>query len=491
MIRSSALAALGATILLVPTAAAHTAFTPTDPLAKYQYYLTQDHAFDAFGDTVPVLNPVRVAIIDSGLDGTHPEFLPTTRIWASRSWVDSSNGRTDQQGHGTFVAGEIAAAVDNAQGIAGIAGIAFSTQLIIAKIARADASIAVEDEAAAIRWAVDRGAQVINLSIGGLRDPRDPNNDTFSPVEASAIEYAVRHNVVLVAAVGNSDEAPRSPWPWASYPAALPHVIGVSALTQSGAVASFSDRDAIYNDISAPGQDIFSTMPYALTAQHPSCVDQGYSDCGPDEFKHASGTSFAAPQVTAAAALLLAIRPTLKASQVANVLERTADDVNAANGCAKCAAGRDPLSGWGRLDIAKAIAAIQPGAPLVPPDRFEPNDDAGTNAAVLSTSVKQLKATLDYWDDPVDVYKIRVERNQVVSLRLNGPTGATSNLLLWKPGTTSVNDIHRQSMRIAASVGRGSVHRLSYRALRTGWYYVEVKLASRGAGPYVLSITRK
>src|SRR5207302_60126 len=323
-------------------------FTPTDPLVSHQYYLGQDHAFDAFGPELPVVNPVRVAIVDSGLDGSHPEF-PRQRIWQARSWVGGSP-LTDEEGHGTFVAGEIAAAINNNEGIAGMA---FPAQLVIAKIAGADQTIDVRDEAQAIRWAVDVGARVINLSIGGLRNPFNPRVDTFSKAEAAAIDYAVRRGAVLVAAVGNSDEAPQSPWPYASYPAALPHVLGVSALTPTGNVPAFSNRDRIYNDISAPGQDIYSTLPRALTAARPTCQNQGYSDCGPDEFRHAAGTSFAAPQVTAAAAVLLALDPALQPDQVLNLLERTATDVNASDGCKQCPLQRDTFSGWGRLDVAK------------------------------------------------------------------------------------------------------------------------------------------
>jgi len=274
------------------------AFTPTDPLASRQWYLQQDHAFDTWID-VPALAPVSVAIIDSGIDTTHPDLA--SKIVAARSFVGGSP--TDQAGHGTFVAGEIAAALNNNEGIAGIA---FPAQLIVAKVVRPDLSISLEAEAEAIRWAADQGARVINLSLGGLRDPRNPDRDTFSPLEAAAVDYAAAKGAVLVAAVGNADQAPETPWPYASYPAALPHVIGVSALARDGSVPLFSDRDQIFNDIAAPGEDIYSTLPRALTKQTPACVNQGYSDCGPDEYRHADGTSFAAPQVAAAAALLLA-----------------------------------------------------------------------------------------------------------------------------------------------------------------------------------------
>jgi hypothetical protein len=485
-VRQAAVAALAAALAFPAAAEAmrwRSGYTPTDPLASKQYYLAQDRAFDAFGPELPTLNPVRVAIIDSGLDGSHPEF-PRTRIWAARSFVGGT-WATDEQGHGTFVAGEIAAALNNE----GIAGIAFPAQLIIAKIARGDQSISVEDEAAAIRWAADRGAQVINLSIGGLRDPLNRNRDTFSQAEANAVEYAYRRGAVLVAAIGNGDDAPSMPWSYGSYPAALPHVLGVSALTPSGNVPAFSNRDLIYNDLAAPGQEIFSTLPRPLTAQRPTCVNQGYSDCGPEEFRHASGTSFAAPQVTAAAAVLLALRPTLTPDQVMNLLERTTTDMNAANGCRQCALQRDPFSGWGRLDISRAIAALD--GVLPPADRLEPNDDAGTHAPNLPRTIKSLRATLDFWDDQIDVYRMRLKARERLVLDLEGPKGTTVNLLLWRPGTKRVGGLRGQEMRVAQAIRPGPSQRLVYRVKRGGVYYIEVKLVTRNFGSYTLGIARK
>jgi subtilisin family serine protease len=483
-VRTAAAAALA--LLLAPSALAmplRAGFAPTDPLASKQYYLAQDRAFDAFPGELPVVNPVKVAIIDSGIDGGHPEFRG--RVPLARSWVGGSP-LTDEEGHGTFVAGMIAATLNNNEGIAGMA---FPAQLVIAKSARSDQTIDVRDEAEAIRWATDMGARVINLSIGGLRDPFNPRRDTFSRLEADAIEYAVRHGAVLVAAVGNSDEAPLTPWPYASYPAALPHVIGVSALSPTGNVPQFSDRDRIYNDMSAPGQEIFSTLPRALTSFRPLCQNQGYSDCGPDEFRHAAGTSFAAPQVTAAAVVLFALRPTLQSDQVINILERSTTDVNASNGCKQCPLQRDTFSGWGRLDVAKAIASLDGVLPA--PDKLEPNDDAGAHAARLSVKVTSVKATIDFWDDQIDVYRVYLKKGQRLRLGLEGPEGANSNLLLWRPGTKRVGDLQRQHLRAAQAIGPGASHRLGYRAPASGWYYVEVKLATRGFGPYELSLTRR
>jgi hypothetical protein len=192
--------------------------------------------------------------------------------------------------------------------------------------------------------------------------------------------------------------------------------------------------------------------------------------------------------VTAAAAVLFALRPTLQPDQVLNVLERTATDMNGSNGCKQCPLLRDTFSGWGRLDVAKAIGALEGVLPA--PDRLEPNDEAGGYAAKLGTKVTSVKATIDFWDDQIDVYRIYLKKNQKVRLRLSGPEGSTSNLLLWKPGTKRVNDLRAQQFRAAQAIGPGSRHGIGYKAPAGGWYYAEVKLTTRGFGPYELTIER-
>jgi subtilase family protein len=293
---------------------------------------------------------------------------------------------------------------------------------------------------------------------------------------------------VLVAAVGNGDEAVSQPWPYASYPAALPHVIGVSALTHQGAVPDYSNRDPVYNDIAAPGSGIFSTLPRAMTAERPQCIDQGYSDCGTDDYRNAEGTSFAAPQVTAAAAVLLALAPTLTNSQVAAILEHTADDVNASNGCARCAVGHDPFSGFGRLDVAKAVAAL--ALPLPPPDRYETNDDAGSQAHTVWGKRVSLNATVDYYDDPVDVYRVSLAGHEHLTAKLVGDwPGAKVDLTLWKPGTTKVED-RRSPLRAAQSAAPAASQLIRFTAPGRGWYFVEVRVTSKGSGPYSLTLAK-
>ena len=457
-------------------------WVPNDPLK--QWHVTVNRAFD-FWEVAPTLPPVRVAVIDSGIDATHPEFKG--KIVAAESFVGGS-ARVDQRGHGTFVAGLIAAGVDNAVGIAGMAP---SAELLVAKVVDGDDLIDVEAEVRAIRWAVANGARVINMSLGGFRDPRDPDRDAFSPLEAAAIGYAHGKGVVVVAAVGNSDEVPPSPWPFATYPAALPHVLGVSALARDGSVPAFSNRDKIYNDITAPGQGILSTFPLDLTAGSKECVEQGYSTCAVEEFedfRKGEGTSFAAPQVSAAAAMLLAVRSTLRPEQVTALLTRTARDVSAATGCRVCPLQRDAFTGWGRLDVTAALRQLSGQIPAR--DRLEPNDDAGNRAAALWGQTIRLEATLDFWDDQNDVYAIRLRRGQPVYVSVRGPSGHDTNLILWNPGTKHVDDLASIGRIVRQSAHPGSREHLSYRAPKAGTYYVQVKLGARGAGRYKLVIVK-
>src|SRR5512132_713736 len=459
-------------------------FTPNDPLMNRQWYLGRIHAFDAWPQ-LPQLESVRVAVLDSGVDSAHPDLQ--SQIADGRSFV-SSSWESDTNGHGTFVAGEIAAATNNGTGIAAVG---FPVELLIAKIVRADGTISPDAEARAIRWAVDRGAGVINMSFGGVRDPHDKSLDTYSPLEAAAVQYAASKGVLVVAAVGNADSAPTEPWNYAGYPAALPHVVGVSSLNRDGTVPNFSNRDIRYVDIAAPGEEIFSTLPRALTqVSRPGCLPQGYSDCGPMEFRRGEGTSFSAPQVSAAAALLFATNPGLQADQASTILTRTAVDSNRDTGCIRCSTDRDPLTGWGLLDVSSAVNALDDPPP--DPDRYEANDRVSTAATVWGRKGQRIQATIDYWDDREDIYKIRVNRSQKLVARLRGPAGANSDLFLWKPGTTSIGgSAVAQRFLAAQSRSPGSLDKIRLRVREGGWYYLVVKIASPGSGKYTLRYRKR
>jgi stage II sporulation protein D len=464
------------------TVPAKATFVVNDPLATRQWHLAYVRAFDFWAE-LPLLDPVLVAVIDTGVDAYHPDLVDN--IVAAKSFVAGS--ADDPIGHGTFVSGLIAAEVDNAEGIAGMA---FPARLLVARVATADGDIDADTEARAIRWAVKRGARVINLSIGGLRDPLTLRRDTFSQDEADAIAYAHSKGVVVVASVGNGDSAPSTPWQFASYPAALPHVIGVSAVAQNGAVPAFSNRDAVFNDVAAPGQGLVSTFPRKLTVERHTCLEQGYSLCASSEFRDGVGTSFSAAQVTAAAALLLAVNPKLTPEQVATLIERSATDARASSGCLPCAPGRDSRSGWGTLDVTAALESLS--EPLPPADSYESNDDAGLRAATVYGRERTVKATLDFWDDQVDVYRVNVARGDTLKVFLRGPQETQTNLILWRPGTEHVEGLSAdlQRRRVTQSVREGPNEAISYRATKGGWYFVEVKMAGAGAGRYSLRLAK-
>ncbi len=459
----------------------HLAYTPTDPFASRQRYLTLSRFYEPWL-TLPAFEAIPVAVIDSGVDTSHPDLQG--KILDKKSFVGGSAG-TDLLGHGTFVAGIIAAGVDNGIGIAGLAP---SAELLVAKVVTKSRSIPVAAEARAIRWAVERGARVINMSLGGLRDPLDPVLDTYSQLEADAVAYAVSNGVIVVAAVGNDNIAPKSPWTYASYPAALPHVLGVSAYGEEGDVPKFSNRDRIYNDLAAPGERILSVLPRNVTSRFPACSEQGYSTCGPEEYREAQGTSFATPQVSAAATVILSLRPTLQPEQVTTLLERTAVDLDPRNGCAACPTGRDQLSGWGKLDVAAAIEALD-SIPVG--DRYEANDDAGSHAFEISDEIGRFNATLDFWDDQDDVYGIRLKKGQRVYLGLTAAaTEVDLNLALWLPKTRSIEDVRSARLRARVSARPGGREYFSYRAPKAAVYFVQVRMSSPGAVRYRLVIVK-
>ena len=455
------------------------AFANTEPYADKQWYLDQDRAWE-FWREQPDLPSVKVAVIDSGLDAGHPDFAG--RVLAGKSFVPGPWSR-DTEGHGTFVAGIIAASPYND---VGIAGLGFNVQLLIGKVVEPD-GVSPEAEAEAITWAVDRGAQVINLSLGGTRDPEDLSLDTFSAPERDAIAYAISKGVVVVSAVGNGDQTPVKPWRYADWPSSLPHVIGVAALGEDGSVPAFSNRDPLFVDLAAPGEGIFSTIPRNLIDRTLAGCTVPYSDCGPALYRDAIGTSFSAPQVSAAAALLLGTDPSLKADQVGWLLERAATDVTSST-CVRCTDGRDSLTGWGRLNVLASLEALKHRSTIPPPDAYEPNDDAGDGAMPFGPP-RTITATLDYWDDPTDVYSIRLAKGETLtaSLRSTIPLG---RMQLWAPGTTHVGDLRTTLAKGASRAPAVSAReRLAFRASTAGRYYLALRAGGRTRDRPVYQLT--
>jgi subtilisin family serine protease len=208
------------------------------------------------------------------------------------------------------------------------------------------------------------------------------------------------------------------------------------------------------------------------------------------EFRRGDGTSFSAPQVSGAAAVLLATDPSLQSDQVSNILKRTAVDADRDTGCVRCETGRDPLTGWGLLDIGSAVKDLDD--PLPEADRYEANDRLSTAASLWGRKGQRIKAAIDYWDDRADVYKVKVHRGQKIVALLRGPGGANSDLFLWKPGTTRIGGSAVDQRFLAAqSKSPGSLDKIKLRVRQTGWYYLVVKVSSPGSGKYTLRYRKK
>jgi thermitase len=265
---------------------------------------------------------VTVGVVDSGVDLAHPD-LTANLLSSGHDYVDGDNTPSDQNGHGTHVAGIIGAVGDN--GI-GVAGVAWKASILPVRVLNASGSGSVSTVVNGYNYAASR-ARIVNVSLGG---------DSPSQTEYDALRNA--SNTLFVVAAGNDGVNVDTT---DSYPCAydLPNVLCVAATGADDQLASFSDYGATAVDLAAPGVDILSTYPTALSA------DRTFP------YKWLSGTSMATPEVTGAAALVLDQDPSLTPWQLREKLTTSAEKVPALEG--KVASG-------GRLDVAAALAQPAP-----------------------------------------------------------------------------------------------------------------------------------
>jgi serine protease len=259
---------------------------------------------------------VTVAVVDSGVDSDHPDLQG--QVLPGLDLVDpKDDGDIDLVGHGTTVAALIAGKEDND----GVIGIAPKAKILPVRVLnqdnRYDDAMIV---AKGVRWAVDRGAKVINLSLGG--------SGSSAPL-AAALDYAFARDVVVVACTGNASASP-SPSVW--YPAREPGVIAVAGMERNGDVlwsGSITGRETV---VTAPATQLVGARP------------GGYW--------RVQGTSFAAPMVSGTAALIRSRWPTMPAGEVINRIIKTAED--------RGPAGHDDTYGYGLIDPAGALTAQVP-----------------------------------------------------------------------------------------------------------------------------------
>ncbi len=258
---------------------------------------------------------VIVAVVDSGIKLDHPEFAG--RLTDGYDFVNDDDQPDDDAGHGTHVAGVVAAGMDNGVGATGVCP---GCRLMPVKVLGANNLGTWSNLAQGILYAVDHGADVVNLSLGG---------SVASQTLAAAVDYAQAHGVVVVAAAGNyGNDLPY-------YPAALDGVVGVGATTAQDNRWQNSNFGAAV-DVAAPGDLIYSTY-YQLDN-----VLGGYM--------YLSGTSMATPHVSGLAGLALSLDPSLTPAEVLDMLQRGADDLGAP--------GRDAEYGNGRINAARTMTLV-------------------------------------------------------------------------------------------------------------------------------------
>jgi subtilisin family serine protease len=287
---------------------------------------------------------VTIAILDTGVDLTHPDLA--IKLWVNPGEIangldDDGNGKVDDihgwnfasdpddadpsddhddpitgHSHGTHVAGIAAAATDNG---VGIAGVSWGARLMAVKVLDSTGSGYYSDVADGMVYAVDEGAKVLNLSLGG---------ESASQALQDAVEYVTSHGALVMGAAGNC-----VPTCSVIYPAAYPASVAIAATDGSDLRAWFSSYGPEV-DVAAPGVNIYSTVRVAKGS-----------------YAYKSGTSMATPHVSGLAALLWSYRSSLTGEQVRNIVETRATDVNSAQ--FPC---WDRYLGWGRIDAHRTLS---------------------------------------------------------------------------------------------------------------------------------------
>ncbi len=372
--------------LIEPVGVLKTSVLSDDSLSAEQWYLEKINSAGAW-EVSRGSNDVVVGVIDTGVDYDHPDLQG--RFWINSAEDLNGNGRLDSAdengldddgngfiddvigydftdaprfpdggdyitpdnrpddefsgGHGTEVAGLIAAAADNGIGISGVAP---GVRLMVLRAGTASGYLEEDDVAQALFYALNNGARIVNMSFGDV---------ALSRFLRDVIRYVAGQGLILIASAGNSatDQI--------HFPSGLPDVISVGASDRNDGLAGFSNYGSSI-DLVAPGVDMISTAPGG-----------GY--------KSLNGTSFSAPLVSGVAALLLSARPQYSPQTLRNVLISTSDDI--------IFNGWDVYSGSGRLNAARALLLPYGGRMRI--------DEPLVNSAVSASEV-QIRATVQHPD---------------------------------------------------------------------------------------------
>ena len=286
-----------------------------DPLFSQQWGLTATNAPAAWRLTTGSA-PVVVAVVDTGVDASHPDLAG--RILPGWNAIDGSTNTGDDNGHGTEVAGIIAAASDNGTGVASYC---WRCRILPVKVLGPHGDGSTQDVARGIRWAADHGARVINVSLGTFADDTSLQD---------AVAYARSRNAVVVAAAGNAPGLH-------AYPAGDTGALAVAGSDANGQLYPWSNSGS-WIQLAAPGSNL-TTSP-----------NDSYADF--------VGTSAAAPVVSGIAALLLSADPQANADAIIAALEQTAHPTQGVSfGVVDAAAALQTVLGASRHRTAATVTA--------------------------------------------------------------------------------------------------------------------------------------
>lgn len=291
---------------------------PNDPDYSSQWHLPAIQAPSAWNLTVGSTS-VTVAMIDSGVDSTHPDLAG--KVLPGWNFVSGNSNTSDTMGHGTTTAGVVGAMTDNN---VGVAGIAWRNPIMPLVVVDSTGSASYSNIASAITYAANAGVRIVNISIGGT---------SASSALQSAVNYAWSKGTVVFASAGNGGV--NAPY----YPAGCQYVVAVGATDSGNNLASFSNYGAFLGVV-APGVNIVTTSEGG-----------GYIS--------ASGTSYSSPIVAAVGALVLSYAPSLSASALVSDIEHSAADLGTA--------GFDSTFGWGLVNAYAAVSSASANIDLTAP----------------------------------------------------------------------------------------------------------------------------
>lgn len=424
-------------LFLEPNLRRVTALAASDPDVALQWALNAIDAYDAW-DTATGSPEIQIAVIDTGVYRGHTDlyahWLPGFDTTINR------RGGNDPYGHGTMVAGVANAEANNGLGIAGVAWDARTLPVrVVDRYGATSAYIAQ-----GVMYAANQGAQVINISLTG---------PGWSRIERDAINYAVAHGSVIIAAAGNSaDAVPR-------YPAAYDHVIAVASTNPDNTRADFSSYGPTI-DIAAPGREIYTTLR-------------------PNTYGYADGTSLAAPQVAGVAALVWSAGRATTPTGVTEAVLCTALDLGAP--------GRDDYFGRGLVQAAAAVN-YTPGSSCLP--AAADHDDIAA-PRVINTFPSSYADTADLtyatsWSD--DPLPCQGAGAHTVWYEMHVPIYGTVTLDTQGSGFTPVLGIYEGSRGDLTEIacGSGSMD-VSFSKMKT--YYVAVSSPDPLAADWTLHLS--